>query len=210
MAETHEKLNVKKQKVYVFLGCIGSGKSYYADMVAKKVGTLRLDFKTTLVNMTYQVLGLDRDVNYEVFKTMEFQVPGTAIKFTGRQFLQRFGTDIMRAQVDQDFWCKSLINQIKELPAGRVGDHYESVPVAIADCRFFNEALELKNAGFDVEFYLTRYRSERFDDTSKHASEQLAQTLMKRQDIVCSDEPVSWAPGDKYVVRLKDNFWDFI
>ena len=135
MAETQEKLNVKKQKVYVFLGCIGSGKSYYADMVAKKVGTLRLDFKTTLVNMTYQVLGLDRDVNYEVFKTMEFQVPGTAIKFTGRQFLQRFGTDIMRAQVDQDFWCKSLINQIKELPAGRVGDHYESVPVAIADCR---------------------------------------------------------------------------
>lgn len=205
-----EKLNLRPTKVYVFLGVMGSGKSYYADKIASIVGAKRIDFKTKLVDMTYQMLGLPEDFDYEQFKASEFVVPGTDIKFTGRQFLQRFGTDIMRAQVDQDFWCKSLINQIKELPAGRVGDHYESVPVAIADCRFFNEALELKNAGFDVEFYLTRYRSERFDDTSKHASEQLAQTLMKRQDIVCSDEPVSWAPGDKHVARLKDNFLDLI
>ena len=204
-----EQLNKKPTKVYVFLGCMGSGKTYYADFIAKKVGALRLDFKTKLVEMVYNVLGIPESFDYEQFKASNFEVKGTGIGFSGRQFLQRFGTDLMRNQVDNDFWCKSLIGRIKMLPAGRIGNHYETVPVAIADCRFFNEILELKKAGFDTEFYLTKYHSERFDDTSTHESEKLAQALMKRQDIVCSGEKVEWAE-DCFVSKLKGDFLDLV
>ena len=204
-----EKMNIKPNKVYVFLGVMGSGKTYYADLIAKLTNAARIDFKTTLVDMAYELLGLPENFDYEQFKASSFKLDGVS-EFTGRDFLQRFGTDIMRNKVDQDFWCNALVSKIKNLPAGRVGDIYETVPVAIADCRFFNEVLALKNAGFDTEFYLTYYKSDRYDDKNTHQSEKLAQALIKKYvDIRDWDKTVEWC-GDNYICRLKDNFLDYV
>ena len=211
-----EKINIRPTKVYVFLGVMGSGKTYYADKVAKLKGAARIDFKTTLVDMTYELLGLPENFDYERFKASSFKLEGVS-EFTGREFLQRFGTDIMRNKVDQDFWCNALVSKIKNLPAGRIGDIYETLPVAIADCRFLNEVLALKNAGFDTEFYLTSYKSDRYNDKSSHQSEKLAQALIKKYvDIRDWDKPVDWCLDwrtgcpDPYICRLKDNFLDYV
>lgn len=189
------------RKVYVFIGPMGSGKSYNADLVAKKTGAVRIDFKDSLVDMAYMALGLSKNTDYSDFKSFEYQVPGTNQKFTGRQFMQRLGTDVMRNMVDKDIWCKLLIKKINSLP--------ENIPVAIGDCRFVNEVRCLLNAGYDVEFYYTNFCSERFDDKNNHESELLARKIGKNIDLLADVGTIGYA-GTMGAKLLKLNFLDIL
>lgn len=190
-----------KRDVYVFIGVIGSGKSYYADYVAKKHNAVRLDFKDALISMTYTLLGVPESYDYELFKKSEYQVPGTDLKFTGREILQRLGTQVVRNTIDSDYWCKALIRKIDALPEG--------VPVAIADCRFLNEVLSLSNDKYNVKFYLTNFHSPRYDNWCQHDSERLAQLVLMTKEALDTDaEPL--VPGDPNVCALKSEFYNYV
>jgi hypothetical protein len=55
--------------------------------------------------------------------------------FTTRDFLQRFGTEVMRDNFGQDFWLKHMRNRIGK------GN------IVITDCRFENEAALVRELG---------------------------------------------------------------
>ena len=187
------------RKVYVFIGVIGSGKSHYADLVAKQCRAKRLDFKDALIDMTYNLLNLPKSFDYETFKSSEYINSTTGQKLLGRHFLQFLGTEIIRNQIDKDYWCKALVKKIKELP--------EDTPVAIADCRFMNEIkCLLAEKGFDVEFYLTRFPSERFNLNSEHESEKLAKSLTNMVEYIEDKTNPSFFKDDKFVVKIDVNF----
>lgn len=79
----------------------------------------------------------------------------------GRHLLQHVGTDVIRAQ-NPDFWVNHIIDVLGFFP-----DHWDYV--IIPDCRFPNEILNLRNAGYPV----IHIRVERKDAESNLTEDQM-------------------------------------
>lgn len=79
----------------------------------------------------------------------------------GRHLLQYVGTDVIRAQ-NPDFWVNHIIDVLTFFP-----DHWDYV--IIPDCRFPNEIVNLKSAGYPT----VHIRVERKDAESDLTAEQL-------------------------------------
>lgn len=60
--------------------------------------------------------------------------------FSTRDFLQRFGTEVMRENFGQDFWIKHMRNRLAQMTRGH--DRF-----VITDCRFDNEAELVRSLG---------------------------------------------------------------
>jgi len=68
------------------------------------------------------------------YSTLTTHEPGP---MTAREFMQYFGTEIMR-KINKDVWVDNCLNRIK----------YDNSPIAIiSDCRFVSEAEAIKKAG---------------------------------------------------------------
>lgn len=92
-----------------------------------------------------------------------------------RRFLQRFGTDAIRA-IDPDFWVRHGMEKAQDLRtrqtdilegSGHVLRTIDGIPVVITDVRFRNEAAAIKAAGG----ILVRVERPGSDDGDTHASE---------------------------------------
>lgn len=68
---------------------------------------------------------------------------------SGREILQRIGTDALRDQVDQDFWIRCGLNRMKEVNAAYAQMHNKANWVN-DDSRFPNEIAALRFRGFVV------------------------------------------------------------
>ena len=82
--------------------------------------------------------GTQGDIN-KIIKRGEFM--GRTVRengpMTAREFMQYFGTEIMR-KINKDVWVDNCLNRIK----------YDNSPIAIiSDCRFVSEAEAIKKAG---------------------------------------------------------------
>ena len=177
-----------------FCGVIGSGKNYQQDLLVKK-GFIALDFKTALVKMCGDLVGYDIQKDYEYFKShvvgvqrpqnpaeemIYNQMSSTIIAncpeaMTGRRLLQRLGTECMRSR-DPDYWVKAWAKKAKEHILG-------GFSVAVADVRFWNEIQAIKDLakelGINQKIMFCDYRSDRYDPTSSHPSEALAQEFLR-------------------------------
>ncbi len=95
---------------------------------------VRLAFADPLKDAAAVLLGLERwKMNGEQNFDREAVLPEWG--FSTRDFLQRFGTEVMRENFGQDFWLKHM--------RGRIG-HGNYV---ITDCRFENEAALVHELG---------------------------------------------------------------
>lgn len=167
-------------KINVYIGCIGSGKDYRA----KQDCDVQLAFADQLREDVWKMIGWKPKTQeeYEAFKNTDL-ISGTLnsrldrVEFTGRELLQRYGTEVRRAE-DENHWGKRLIDKLALL--GSVG----TKTVGISDCRFDNEVRRLikfkKDADhldidIQLEFIHTDFKSERYNTTSEHESEKLAQ-----------------------------------
>ena len=171
-------------KINVYIGVIGSGKDYRA----KQDCDMQLAFADQLREDVWKMIGWKPKTpeEYERFKKSVF-IPADFVSwsllgykypiFTGRDLLQRYGTEVRRAE-DTDHWGKRLIDNLALL--GSAGTE----TVGITDCRFDNEIRRLikfkKDAdylGIDVqlEFIHTDFKSDRYNATSEYESEKLAQ-----------------------------------
>lgn len=170
-----------------FIGVIGSGKDYHAEQLAES-GALRVDFKDGLLDMASDIAGYNVREDYEWFKENIVGVKRPPNRFqeafiytdkrqifvenpelmTGRRLLQRLGTDTMRKR-DEDYWVNQFISA--------VGFHEN---VVNADCRFRNEVNIIYKLDPQAKFIFCDYRSSRYDPTSTHPSEHLAQCLLEQ------------------------------
>lgn len=95
------------------------------------------------------------------------------LKFSGREFLQWYGTEAHRDIFGQDFWTDSVFNSIEQ-EHGNVDDQLH----LITDCRFPNEAQGIK----DRDGALVRILRDEMEPKGKvHASEvQLPMNIMDK------------------------------
>jgi hypothetical protein len=176
--------------ITVFCGPIGSGKDYRANKL-KDEGHVRIDFKDDLIDLCSDIVGFDIRPEYGFFKDMivGWRKPSNPLveafmrgevaeilrkhpeTITGRKMLQRVGTEAMRKR-DPNYWVHQFSLQASATLA-------KGVPgVVVADCRFANEVHAIKEFG-QSRFVFCDYRSERYDPSTDHESERLAQALLR-------------------------------
>lgn len=162
--------------IKVYIGVIGSGKTYNS----KKDCNVIVSFADALREDMWKMLGWKpkNSKEYEEFKRSKWRLPGDRLYYiTGRDLLQRYATEIRRAE-DEEHWNKKLIEKIENLRAFKV----QPIKIGIDDCRFPNEIKSLikycDESGTNLSFAHTDYKSDRYDDFSSHVSEKLAQQFL--------------------------------
>ncbi len=171
-------------------GVIGGGKDHQCFILIKDQGFVRVDFKTALCEMAYDLVGYDIRMEYDWFKEaivgvrkpahpllemalraqmkeLRAKCPGIV---TGRILLQRLGTEVMRSR-EADYWVKEWSKRVDAAAqSGAVG-------VACGDCRFPNEIRAVMMLGGEVRF--CDYHSHRYDALATHKSERMAQIFLR-------------------------------
>lgn len=180
--------------ITAFIGVMGSGKDYQANMLVDK-GAVMLNFKDALLDMTEDLMGFSVRGDYELFKEslLGFTYPGTnhshwyAPKMTrdvkvwfpnamtGRDLLQRLGTDVIRKR-DPDYWVKEFTKRANELM--ELGKD-----IVCSDCRFHNEVetimrLGTRTSSRQYKFIFCNHKSDRYKANVQHESEFMAQTFL--------------------------------
>lgn len=162
------------------IGPAGAGKSTLATYLERWYGYVRLSFAEPLRALAEAAFGpIEKDGRYAVR-------PGGGPEewWTGRELLQRIGTDALRDQVDEDFWVRIMRRRLDAMGAERPG-----VPVVVDDCRYPNEHALLSDRGFLVVRVLGRGQS-----PNDHASERYWRTMPRHLD-VDNSVPVDIAGG---------------
>ena len=127
----------------VIIGNIGSGKSTAANIL-KEIGFIEYSFATPLKEFALSI-----GFNYEdVYGTQEEKTRiNSNFGISGRQFMQRFGTDVMRKETKflfdnhiDNIWTKAMEIKIKNALA--LGKN-----VVVSDGRFPDEAKLIKDLG---------------------------------------------------------------
>lgn len=160
---------LNKHKVVGFIGTIGSGKDYNADKWVFEKNYLRISFADPLRLLISMIFGKDTMYEkYSRFKQSSIILGIFWKSLTGREFIQRLG-DGMRAIFGSELFIDFMDRKIESLSPDIPG-------VVIPDVRYPNEAEYILQLGGDLFF--CNYESDRYDCTSKHISEQLAQTFI--------------------------------
>lgn len=139
-------------KIIGIIGKMGAGKTTISDyVISHNNNVYKLSFASLLKDM---ILKSGLCTKEELW--------GKKTDFS-RLMLQKIGTDIIRNQIDQDFWVKKM----KEVIDG-LSEINENVKIIIDDVRFKNEADLIKKYKNSV---LIRVDRPSIKSTSSHRSE---------------------------------------
>lgn len=178
-------------------GFKGSGKTFTANRMKaeleKEGKTVKLlSFADGLREMTYKLIGKELNVTqYNEFKVKEFkmELSDITITFTGRELLQKFGTNILR-NINEDIWIDIMYEKIF---SDEIFNKFDTI--IIDDVRFSNEEsfikqLQRSNIEVNIEVLMMfcDFKSHLYNDQDQHESEDLARALKrdgwKDQDIM--------------------------
>jgi len=119
--------------IIALIGPAGSGKSAAAAYLASRYGARRYSFAAPLKEIARRTLDLTTDQVYGSQEAKEAIDPRYG--FSARWFLQRLGTEGVRAVLGADFWVEHTLRLIREdAPALAVVD----------DARFPNECARIR------------------------------------------------------------------
>ena len=173
--------------IKAYIGVIGSGKDYRC----KNECTHKVSFADELRKDVWKILGWEpkTEEEYEAFKTTLFYPPGlraaigysqdNILQVTGREILQNYA-ELQKVLHSPNYWIYRTLDSLENLHKHRT----EDMAVGITDCRFSNEISALiqfaNDLDCDLEFVHCDYESSKYDRTSDHKSEMLAQKFAGR------------------------------
>lgn len=172
------------------VGRMGAGKSTIAEHLADHYRYSRHSWAApvrAIFAMAYGSAVLEPRL-YAETKARTFVVTGPdgyAIDRTGRELLQRIGTDAIRDQVDRDFWIKAGLRAAVDQLGPFVND----------DTRFQNEADAVRRLGWLV----VRLERPGLPDTGTHPSETEQAAI--RPDLVVVNDGPPWQVAEE-LIRL--------
>lgn len=183
--------NWETYDILATIGAIGSGKDFTCKKL-KSLGFSQVDFKDAMLEAVWTLLNWQpkNQKEYETFKVSTFSNSFFNISFTGRQLLERFGTECIRKSLNlESLW----VDKWKEF-AGSLLEGFKKV--SVGDCRFKNEVEGIISLGETlnkrVGFIFCDFKSTRYDNSGNHPSRLLAQYLVslgyKDQDIIEAEE----------------------
>lgn len=163
------------KKINVYIGVIGSGKSYRAS----KENDIVLNYADSLREDVWKLLNWvpSNETEYEVFKNKNLGL------ITGRELLQNYG-QLQKELEGNSYWSNRLLYKLAQEI-----DNPEIKTIGIADCRFIKEITQLllfsedqfiKSLGVSIEFHHCDYKSYKYDTTNPHISETMAQSILNR------------------------------
>lgn len=132
-----------------FAGHIASGKSFVASNAKSRIGGVQVQFATPL----YEILNKFDPAIFEGM-TQEAKLEPFAMKpeWSRREALQKFGTEIIRHQINMDAWIDIFKRTVGAW-------HRQEVPVLCADVRFPNEIDVIREMG-GIVVWLSRPSTE--------------------------------------------------
>ena len=178
-------------KVIAYIGVIGSGKNFYAKKMAEEYKTPAfVNFSDAIREYTWTILGWkpNSEEEYELFKQSDIildtkNCPGAMkenmdkVRFKGREFLQRLGTDVMKDR-NKDIWAEVWFER-----AGKIAAEGKHDIIICTDCRHEVEVsavLDMQEYyGCNVQFIFCDYKSNKYE-LDDHDSERFARSLIGR------------------------------
>lgn len=156
------------------IGGMGSGKTTILTELVTYHGYTRMSWADPVKDLARLAYGhIEKNEYYEI------RLPnGTRNRRSGREILQRIGTDALRDQVDQDFWIRCGIRRMHEAE--------DNIRWVNDDTRFPNEVEALRSRGFRIVRLVVPaeerarrlgIRLEEVERLSGHPSEQLITSL---------------------------------
>lgn len=145
----------------MIIGIIGkmrSGKDTISDMIIKNNQSfVKKQFAGKLKECVSLILNIPReDLEKEEIKQKILEIYWNDEINTVRDFLQQFGTLACRDTISENFWINALFSDYKTIPYA-LGESVKPDWV-ISDCRFKNEADEIKRRG-GILINIYRYMS---------------------------------------------------
>lgn len=182
------------------IGPIGSGKDYLAEELETE-GYQQIKIASLLTDIAWATLGWEpkNNENYEKFKDNIISMghvvgkpkPNHPIEFpalylTGRQYLQNLG-DALKKHLGDDVLCRAFETKIRQLKEKAIGQN-EDLLLVCTDVRKYDEietALKFRKTQNEDEFSFTEfvflnYRSDRYDASNPHKTEDLARFLLSK------------------------------
>lgn len=161
-------------KHVALLGRRGTGKTSTAGALMAR-GYTRMSWADPVKDIARLAYGhIEKSGTYEVTReTIDGPLP---VMTSGRDILQRIGTDAIRRHVDQDFWIKVGIRRL---------DASEGVTWVNDDTRFPNEVEALRSRGFLIVYLVCdeQLRRDRLgDDWSPDADQHPSETSVSAYD----------------------------
>ena len=146
-----------RKKLIAYIGVIGSGKDYNSD---KRIDELeesgenvkKIGFSDAVREATFKLFNINpaNEKDYELFKKQKFTMEGYCNSVydlrrvqlgTGREMLQRVGTDVFRNMIDDDVWVNLWMKKVEE-------SFFENDSIIVHDIRYENETLFLSRQYF--------------------------------------------------------------
>lgn len=121
------------------VGKQGAGKSSIAQSLVAEYGFTQMSWAAPVRQIFEMAYG--PIIDYAATKSQMYSVTTTEgiVPRTGRELLQRIGTDAIRNNVDQEFWIKAGIQRIRH-----------QSQTCNDDTRFLNEATALRGLGWTI------------------------------------------------------------
>jgi hypothetical protein len=135
----------------------------------------KLTWNSTHKRYLYFKLGKiakELDIQLSLDEILEILYTQKELKITGREFLQRLGTDLIRNHVDDLYWTKETLLRIYNTK------FVEKFKVCIADTRHLAEIEALLNYE-EVEFIWCNYHNTK--PTDNHSSEEIVNFLATKE-----------------------------
>lgn len=175
-------------KIIAYIGVIGSGKNFYAKKEVEKYNNpIFINFSDAIREYTWKILGWSPkdEEEYELFKKSDIILDVTncpsdkkesmsKIRFKGREFLQRLGTDVMKER-NKYIWADIWSERARDVVINRKND-----AIICSDCRHEIEVsavLSMEDLGCDVKFIFCDYKSNKYE-LDAHDSERFARSLI--------------------------------
>lgn len=171
-------IHSNEKTIILLVGLMGSGKTELAKKYIKDYNHEKFSFADEVRSQSFLFLG-HKPKDYDNFKARLLyldRLPTAISKILkylfrnwlyGREYLQNIGHGQRKLNGDR-YWINKTIDKIKQ----------SNNPIVIDDCRYKNELTAIhdfaKDNDYRLEIRFCDYRSKKYNDKSKHSTEQLA------------------------------------